>query len=510
MEKSEMNRELLMLVDALAREKNVPENLVFAALESALASATKKRFKEDVDVRVEIDHETGDYKAFRRWEVVPDEEHEEPSRQLAITDVLENQDKFAGLDIGDVYEEPLEPAAFGRISAQAAKQVILQKIREAERDQILNEFLERNDKLFSGVVKRSDRNGAIVEAGRVEAFLPRDAMIRNENLRNGDRLKAYVMKVDRTAKGPQLTLSRTSDEFLKRLFELEVPEIEEGLIEIMGVARDPGSRAKVSVRSNDPRLDPKGTCIGMRGSRVNAVTNELSGERIDIVLWSDNIATYLINALAPAEILSILIDEEKHSADAVVKEENLAAAIGHNGQNVKLATKMTGWTLNLMTPEEAETKRDEEENELRQLFMDRLEVDEDIANILIDEGFLTLEHVAYTPLEEMLAIESLDEDIIKELRERALSALADDTLALEESIKDVEEEMLALDGMNKQLASRLAKQGIKNRDDLGDLDTDELLAMIPDLTKQDAENLIMKAREHWFDEENETKEEGKE
>jgi N utilization substance protein A len=498
MEKSEMNRDLLLLVDALAHEKNVPRDIVFHALESALASATKKRFKEDVDVRVEIDPESGSYKAFRRWEVVPDEEHEEPSRQLAMTDVLEGN---MGLNIGDIHEEPLEAAEFGRISAQAAKQVILQRIRDAERDQVINDFLERQDNLFSGVVKRVDRSGLVVESGRVEAYLSRQDLIPGETFRVNDRIRAFVMKVDRTAKGPQLVLSRTAPEFLVRLFELEVPEIEEGLIQIMGVARDPGHRAKIAVRSNDARLDPKGTCIGMRGSRVNAVTNELSGERIDIILWDESTANYLINALAPAVILSILIDEETLSADVVVKEEDLATAIGHNGQNVKLASAMTGWSLNLMTPDQAQEKRDVEERSLREMFMERLEVDEDIANILVEEGLLTLEHVAYTPLDEMLEIDALDEETIQELRSRALSALQEDHLALEESIKDVEEAMLHLDGMTKPLAAALAQHGVKSRDDLGDLDDEELREIVPELSKDDAQALIMKAREHWFTDE---------
>ncbi|MDR0588094.1 MAG: transcription termination factor NusA [Burkholderiales bacterium] len=495
-----MNKDLLLLVEALANEKNVPRDVVFSALESALASATKRRFKEDVDVRVAIDHETGLYEAFRRWTVVEDNDHEEPSRQLAMTDVVEQN---MNLNVGDIHEEPIPAEAFGRISAQAAKQVILQKIRDAERDQILNEFLEREDNLFNGVVKKMDRSGALVEQGRVEAFLDRSEMIPKESMRVGDRVRAYVARVERNTKGaPQLLLSRSSKEFLYRLFELEVPEIEEGLIEIMGIARDPGLRAKVAVRSKDKRLDAKGTCIGMRGSRVNAVTNELAGERIDIVLWSENTATYLINALAPAEIVSIFIDEEKHSADVVVKPDNMAAAIGQSGQNVKLASVLTGWTLNLMTPEEAQQKRSEEEQSLRQLFMNRLEVDEEIADILIEEGFLTLEHVAYTPIDEMLAIESLDEEIVKELRERALSALNDDVLALEESIKDVEEALLNLEGMNKSLAAKLAKNGIKTRDDLGDLDIEELNNIVPSMSKRDAQNLIMKAREHWFAEDN--------
>src|SRR6185295_279902 len=332
-EKRIMNRELLLLVDALSREKNVPKEIVFTALEAALASATKKKYADNIDARVSIDRETGDYETFRRWTVVPDEEHEEPAHQIAITDAGERDPV---LEMGEVVEEPLEPVEFGRIGAQAAKQVILQKIRDAEREQILNDFLEREDNLLSGTVKRIERGNVIVESGRIEGLIPRDQLIPKEMLRVGDRVRAYVMKIDRTAKGPQLILSRVAPEFIMRLFELEVPEIEEGLIEIKAAARDPGIRAKIAVKSNDPRLDPQGTCIGMRGSRVTAVTNELAGERVDIILFSEDPAKFVINALAPAEISSIVVDEEKHAMDVVVDEENLAIAIGRSGQNVRL------------------------------------------------------------------------------------------------------------------------------------------------------------------------------
>jgi N utilization substance protein A len=362
-----MNRELLLLVDALSREKNVPKEIVFTALEAALASATKKKYADNIDARVAIDRETGDYETFRRWTVVPDEEHEEPAHQIAITDAA---DRDPALALGDVIEEPLEPVEFGRIGAQAAKQVILQKIRDAEREQILNDFLERDDNLLSGTVKRIERGNVIVESGRIEGLVPRDQLIPKEMLRVGDRVRAYVMKIDRTAKGPQLILSRVAPEFIMRLFELEVPEIEEGLIEIKAAARDPGIRAKIAVKSNDPRLDPQGTCIGMRGSRVTAVTNELAGERVDIVLWSEDPAKLVINALAPAEVQSIVVDEERHSMDVVVDEENLAIAIGRSGQNVRLAGELTGWELNIMTPEEAEKKCEEEATRTRNLFME--------------------------------------------------------------------------------------------------------------------------------------------
>src|SRR5213594_1177891 len=394
-----MNRELLLLVDALAREKNVPKEIVFQALEAALASATKKKYADNIDARVSIDRDTGDYESFRRWTVVPDEEHEEPAHQIAITDAAERDPE---LKLGDVVEEPLEPVEFGRIGAQAAKQVILQKIRDAEREQILNDFLEREDNLLTGTVKRIERGNAIVESGRIEGVIPRDQLIPKEMLRVGDRIRAFVTKIDRTAKGPQLLLSRIVPELLERLFELEVPEIEEGLIEIKAAARDPGVRAKIAVKSNDPRLDPQGTCIGMRGSRVTAVTNELAGERVDIVLYSDDPAKFVINALAPAEISSIVVGEERNSMDVVVDEENLAIAIGRSGQNVRLASELTGWTINLMTEEESQKKNEEEASSVRKLFMERLDVDEEVANTLIQEGFSTLEEVAYVPINEMI------------------------------------------------------------------------------------------------------------
>src|SRR5213593_1166618 len=392
-----MNRELLLLVDALAREKNVPKDIVFTALESALASATKKRFQEDIDARVQIDRETGDYESFRRWTIVPDEEHEEPAHQIAITDAAERDPE---LKIGDIVEEPLEPVAFGRIGAQAAKQVILQKIRDAEREQILNDFLERQDNLLTGTVKRIERGSVIVESGRIEGMIPRDQLIPKENLRVGDRVRAYVTKIEAQARGPQLLLSRIVPELLERLFELEVPEIEEGLIEIRAAARDPGVRAKIAVKSNDPRLDPQGTCIGMRGSRVTAVTNELAGERVDIVLWSDDPAKLVINALAPAEVQSIVVDEERHAMDVVVDEENLAIAIGRSGQNVRLASELTGWKINIMTTEESADKTAVETAAVRALFMAKLDVDQEVADILVDEGFSSLEEIAYVPINE--------------------------------------------------------------------------------------------------------------
>src|SRR3954462_3244162 len=490
-----MSRELLMLVDALAREKNVEKDIVFSALELALASATKKRFKDDVDVRVEVDRETGDYKSFRRWQIVVDEEHENPSQQIALTDAVEQKlDK----NLGEYVEEPLEPVEFGRIGAQTAKQVILQKIRDAEREQILNDFLQREEFIVTGAIKRMERGNAIIESGRIEAALPKDQMIPKENLRIGDRVRAYLLKVDRNNRGPQLILSRTVPEFLIKLFELEVPEIEEGLLEIKAAARDPGSRAKIAVKSNDQRIDPIGTCVGMRGSRVQAVTAELAGERVDIILWSPDPAQFVINALAPAEVSKITVDEDSHSMDVVVDEENLAQAIGRNGQNVRLASDLTQWELNIMTEEESQKKNDEEGTAGRKVFMERLDVDEEVANILIQVGFTTLEEVAYVPLNEMLEIESFDEETVNELRSRARNALLVEAIVSEESVQRVEEALLNLEGMDTEIASTLAQKGITTRDALADLAVDELVELTG-VSEDRAQDLIMKARAHWFE-----------
>jgi transcription termination/antitermination protein NusA len=489
-----MSRDILLLVDALAREKNVAKDTVFLALEMALASATKKRFKDDVDVRVEIDRESGDYNAFRRWTVVPDEEHEEPAHQIALTDaVAEN----AEAQLGDVIEEPLEAETFGRIGAQAAKQVILQKIRDAEREQILNDFLERGESLVTGTVKRAERGNLIVESGRVEALLPRDQLIAKENLRVGDRVRAFIAKIDRQARGPQLILSRVAPDVLVKLFELEVPEIEEGLLEIRAAARDPGLRAKIAVKSNDPRIDPVGTCVGMRGSRVQAVTQELAGERVDIILWSPEPAQFVINALAPADVSSIVVDEERHSMDVVVEEDQLALAIGKGGQNVRLASELTGWQLNIMTTEEREQKSEQETSVVRSLFMEKLDVDEEVAEILVQEGFTSLDEVAYVPINEMLEIEAFDEETVNELRRRARNALLTEAIKSEETVEHAAEDLLGMEGMDNQTARVLASKGITTMDALADLATDELTEM----TGMDAERanrLIMKAREPWF------------
>src|SRR6266850_441202 len=447
-----MSRELLMLVDALAREKNVEKDIVFGALELALASATKKRFKDDVDVRVEIDRETGEYKSFRRWQIVADNDHEIPAQQIALTDAHERD---PNLQINDFVEEPLEPVEFGRIGAQTAKQVILQKIRDAEREQILNDFLQRKEFIVTGAIKRMERGNAIIESGRIEAALPKDQMIPKENLRIGDRVRAFLLKVDRNNRGPQLILSRTVPEFLIKLFEMEVPEIEEGLLEIK------------------------------------------AGERVDITLWSPDPAQFVINALAPAEVSKITVDEESHSMDVVVDEENLAQAIGRNGQNVRLASELSGWELNIMTEEASQKKNEEESATIRKLFMERLDVDEEVAGILIQEGFTTLEEVAYVPISEMLEIESFDEDTVNELRSRARNALLVEAIASEEHVENVASDLLTLEGMDNETARVLAAKGVTTQEDLADLAVDDLV----ELTGIDAERakqLIMTARAPWF------------
>lgn len=491
-----MSREILLLVDALAREKNVDKEIVFGALESALASATKKRINDFADVRVHIDRETGDYDSFRRWLVMPDEEVTNDEAEMGIIDARE---EVSDIQLGEYIEEPLEPIDFGRIGAQAAKQVILQRIRDAEREQVLNDFLERKEFLVSGPIKRMERGSAIIEVGRLEAVLPRDQMIPRENLRVGDRVKAYLLRIDRSARGPQLVLSRTAPEFLMKLFELEVPEIEDGLLEIKACARDPGLRAKIAVKANDPRIDPIGTCVGLRGSRVTAVRNEIGGEQIDIIVWAPDAAQFVVAALQPAEVTSIVVDEETHAMDVVVDENNLAIAIGRSGQNVKLASELTGWAINLMSVEESEQKNESERASLRGLFMEKLDVDQEVADILIDEGFSTLEEIAYVPLAEMLEIDAFDEDTVNELRNRARNVLLTEAIVTEEQLANVEEELLALEGMDRALAAKLAAAGVCKRDDLADLAVDELVE-IAGIEEGRAKALITVARAHWFEE----------
>ena len=490
-----MNRELLMLVEAISREKNVERDVVFGAVEQALAQATKKLYEGEVDIRVAIDRDTGDYATFRRWVVVPNDAGlQNPEAEELLMDA---EERSPGIEVGEFIEEQIESLPIGRIGAMTAKQVILQKIRDAEREMLLNEFLSRGEKIFTGTVKRMDKGDIIVESGRVEGRLRRSEMIPKENLRNGDRVRAMIMEVDLTLRGAPILLSRSAPEFMIELFRNEVPEIEQGLLEIKSCARDPGSRAKIAVLSHDKRVDPIGTCVGVRGSRVNAVTNELAGERVDIVLWSEDPAQFVINALAPANVSSIVVDEEKHAMDVVVDEENLAIAIGRGGQNVRLASDLTGWKINIMDAAESAQKQAEETSFARKLFMEKLDVDEELADILVSEGFASLEEVAYVPLSEMLEIEAFDEETVTELRARAKDALLTMEIAQEESVSAVSQELRDLEGITPEIVAKLAAGGVLTRDDLADLAIDELT----DLTGQseeEAKALIMKAREHWF------------
>jgi N utilization substance protein A len=490
-----MNREMLMLVDAISREKNVERDVVFGAVESALAQATKKLYQGDVDIRVAVDRDSGDYETFRRWHVVPDE----AGLQLPDQEILlfEAKEEMPDIEIDEYIEEAVESVPIGRIGAMAAKQVILQKIRDAEREMLLNDFMSRGEKIFTGTVKRLDKGDIIVEAGRVEGRLRRSEMIAKENLRNGDRVRAMIMEVDLTLRGAPIILSRSAPEFMIELFRQEVPEIEQGLLEIKSCARDPGSRAKIAVLSHDKRVDPIGTCVGVRGTRVNAVTNELAGERVDIVLWSEDPAQFVIGALAPANVSSIVVDEEKHAMDVVVDEENLAIAIGRGGQNVRLASDLTGWKINIMDANESAQKQATETDASRKLFMEKLDVDEEIADILISEGFTSLEEVAYVPISELLEIESFDEDTINELRSRAKDALLTAEIAREEDVESVSQDLRDLQGLDPALIPKLADAGVHTRDDLADLAVDELTE-ITGQSADDAKNLILKAREHWF------------
>jgi N utilization substance protein A len=490
-----MNREMLMLVDAISREKNVERDVVFGAVELALAQATKKLFQGDVDIRVAVDRDSGDYETFRRWMVVPDEAGlQNPDAEELLMDAT---DRVSDVEVGEYIEEGVESLPIGRIGAMAAKQVILQKIRDAEREMLLNDFLSRGDKIFVGTVKRMDKGDIIVESGRVEGRLRRGEMIAKENLRNGDRVRAMIMEVDLTLRGAPIILSRSAPEFMMELFRQEVPEIEQGLLEIKSCARDSGSRAKIAVISHDKRVDPIGTCVGVRGTRVNAVTNELAGERVDIVLWSEDPAQFVIGALAPANVSSIVVDEEKHAMDVVVDEENLAIAIGRGGQNVRLASDLTGWKINIMDANESAQKQANETDYLRTLFMEKLDVDQEIADILIAEGFTSLEEVAYVPLQEMLEIEGFDEDTVNELRTRAKDMLLTMEIAREESIEEVSQDLRDLEGLEAELIATLAQNGVNTRDELADLAVDELTA-ITGQPEEEAKALILKAREHWF------------
>ena len=492
-----MSKELLLVVDAVANEKGVPREVIFEAIEAALASAAKKRYlDQDVQVRVAIDPKDGSYETFRRWEVVADDVvMESPDRQIRLMDA---EDEAEGAEVGDWIEEKIENPDFGRIAAQAAKQVIVQRVREAERAQVVDAWKDRVGELVTGVVKRAERGNIYVDlGGNAEAFIPKDKGIPRDVLRAGDRVRGYLYEVRVEPRGPQLFISRGAPEFMIELFKLEVPEVGQGLVEIKACARDPGDRAKIAVLAHDTRTDPIGACIGMRGSRVQAVSNELNGERVDIVLWNDNPATFVINAMAPAEVQSIIVDEEKHSMDLAVAEDRLAQAIGKGGQNVRLASRLTGWQLNVMTADQVQAKSEAEQAVARQLFMDKLEVDEEIAAILVAEGFSTVEEIAYVPVGELLAVEGFDEDIVEELRSRARDALLNEALAEEEGLEDDHpaEDLLSLEGMDEETAFALASHGVRTSEDLSDLAADEVVEFgIEGLDEARAAALILAAR----------------
>ncbi|MAD00144.1 MULTISPECIES: transcription termination factor NusA [Pseudomonas] len=493
-----MSKEVLLVVESVSNEKGVPPGVIFEALELALATATKKRYEDEVDVRVSINRHTGDYDTFRRWTVVADEDFDDPDIQLTLDQA---QERDAALAIGDVTEEKIESVEFGRIAAQIAKQVIVQKVREAERAQVVDAYRDRLGDIISGTVKKVTRDSVIVDLGNnAEAVLPREEMIPRETFRSGTRIRALLKDIRTENRGPQLVLSRACPEMIIELFRIEVPEIAEELIEVMGAARDPGSRAKIAVRSKDKRIDPQGACIGMRGSRVQAVSGELCGERVDIVLWDDNLAQFVINAMAPAEIASIILDEDTQTIDLAVAEDNLAQAIGRSGQNVRLASQLTGWTLNVMTEDDIRAKQEAETGDILRNFVDELDVDEEVAQMLVEEGFTTLEEVAYVPMEELLEIDGFDEDIVNELRARAKDRLLTKAIANEEKLEDAQpaDDLLNMDGMDRALAFQLAANGILTMEDLAEQSVDDLLD-IDGIDEERAAALIMAARAPWFE-----------
>ena len=493
-----MSKEILLVVESVSNEKGVPAGVIFEALELALATATKKGYDDEVELRVEINRHSGSYETFRLWNVVDEIDHVNEQTELTV----EQAQAFkAGAKIGDVVEEKIESIEFGRIAAQTAKQVIVQKVREAERAQVVDAYRDRIDEIISGTVKKVTRDSVIVDLGNnAEALLAREDIIPRETFRVGTRLRALLKEIRSENRGPQLILSRTAPQMLIELFSIEVPEIAEGLIEVMAAARDPGSRAKIAVRSKDKRIDPQGACIGMRGSRVQAVSGEIGGERVDIVLWDENPAQFVINAMAPAEVAAIIVDEDTHTMDIAVAEDNLAQAIGRGGQNVRLASQLTGWTLNVMTEADIQAKQQEETGDILQHFVSELEVDEDLAQVLVDEGFTSLEEIAYVPMEEMLSIDGFDEDIVNELRARAKDRLLTKAIANEEILADIHpaDDLLALDGMSNELAVELAQRGVVTREDLAEQSIDDLLD-IGGIDEDRAGKLIMAARAHWFE-----------
>ncbi|MCG7911223.1 MAG: transcription termination factor NusA [Candidatus Thiodiazotropha taylori] len=495
-----MSKEILLVVDAVSNEKDVAKSIIFEAIEAALASATRKRNGDDILVRVAIDRASGDYDTFRRWEVVESYSEDEPDAPLRqiILDAAREEDP--DIQIGDFVEEPIASIEFGRIAAQAAKQVIVQKVREAERAKVVEAFRGREGELVTGVVKRIDRGNIFMDlGGNAEAFIGREHMIPKESIRVGDRIRGYLYEVRSEPRGPQLFISRTMPELLIELFKLEVPEVGEGLIEIRSAARDPGLRAKIAVKALDQRIDPVGACVGMRGSRVQAVSNELNGERVDIILWNDNPAQFVINAMSPADVVSIVVDEDTHAMDVAVSEENLSQAIGRGGQNVRLASQLTGWELNVMDEAQASEKSESEAKGYMDSFMEQLDVDEDVAAILVQEGFTSVDEVAYVPIEEMHSVEEFDEELVEELRNRAKDFLLTRAIANEEAFREPAEDLLSMDGMDQQLAFTLAGRGVVTMEDLAEQSIDELME-IDGMDEERAGQLIMTARAPWFEE----------
>ena len=503
-----MSKEILMVVDAVSNEKDVDRDIIFGAIEAALATATRKKNRGDIEVRVDIDRHDGSYRTYRRWEVMGETDEEGnplnglefPSRQVTL-EAARAMEPDLDIQVGDYIEEEIDSVEFGRIAAQTAKQVIVQKVREAERAKVVEAYRDRVGELITGVVKRLSKGAVILDlGGNAEAEIPKQELIARESVRVGDRLRGLLFEIKEEYRGPQLQVTRSRPEFLIELFRLEVPEIGEGLIDILGAARDPGSRAKIAVQARDARIDPVGACVGMRGSRVQAVSNELAGERVDIILWNENPAQFVINAMAPADVVSIVVDEDRHSMDVAVREDNLSQAIGRGGQNVRLASQLTGWELNVMDENQAAEKSREEAVKYVEGFMRDLDVDEEVATILVQEGFTTLDEVAYVPIEEMLAIEEFDEDIVNELRDRASDALLTRAIASEEELEvEPQEDLLNMDGMDEELAYKLAKLGIATMEDLAEQATDDLLE-IEGMDEKRAAELIMTARAPWFEE----------
>jgi len=499
----DMNKEILYVVDAVSNEKAVDQEVIFEAIEAALATASRKKQGKDIDVRVKIDRKTGDYETFRRWEVCEDQEDgslEFPLKQITLEAAQIDE---PDIQLGDYVEDEIESVEFGRIAAQTAKQVIVQKVREAERARVVEAFQDKIGELIMGTVKRVERGNVYLDLGEnIEAFIPREEVIPREAIRPGDRLRGYLKEVRSEARGPQLFVSRTCPEFLVELFKLEVPEVGQDLIEIIAGARDPGSRAKIAVKSNDNRMDPVGACVGMRGSRVQAVSNELAGERVDIILWDENPAQFVINAMSPAEVESIVVDEDAHSMDVAVDDEKLSQAIGKGGQNIRMASQLTGWDLNIMSTADMENKAENEGRVLVELFMKQLDVDEEVAIVLAAEGFSSIEEVAYVPESEFLSIEEFDEEIVEELRGRARDALLMKAISQEENEDEPKQDLLEMEGMDNALAHKLASKGVCSMEDLAELAIDDLTE-IEEMTEERASALIMTARAPWFENEEE-------